>query len=72
MIFVFYLSECAVVGHTDDDDEEMSDSSYSPDNATDSDEDFTPYKKRKAKINNRKGAKLQQQQDKKVRGIKEI
>ena len=69
--FVSYLSECAVVGHNDDDDE-MSDSSYTPDNATDSDEEFTPYKKRKAKIRikSKQGAKLLQRQDKQVRDIK--
>ena len=49
-----------------DRDEELSDSSYSPQDATDSDEDFTPYKKTKAKTKNKKATKLQKEQNKKV------
>ena len=46
--------------------EEMSDSSYAPEDATDSEEDFNPYKKRKAKSKNKQTAKLRKQKNKKV------
>lgn len=67
----FVLLECAIVDDSDN-DEDMSDSSYIPEDSADSDEDFTPYKKTKAKRKKPQSGKLQKLHvcDKKVKWIK--
>ena len=57
------LSECAVVDHSERDEEMSSDSAVA---TSDSDEDFTPDKKTTPKRKNKQVAKLQKPQNKKV------
>lgn len=57
------LPECAVVDHSEQDEEMSSDSEAA---ATDSDEDFTPNKKTTPKRKSKREGKLQTSQNKKV------
>ena len=63
---VFFPSECAVVDHSEEDEEMLS--SDSEDAAdTDSDEDFTPDMKTSPKRKSKRVVKTQKSQNKKVR-----